>query len=168
MGESENGGCYFRVRDLTKWTACREATVMLMQQLPRLVDSYWCIGSGLPRSGPIARGMFQMAYDDGLAHRIRESLGDRPRIEEKEMFGGIAFMLDGNMCCGVIDDKLMARVGPDAYESALEEPYARPMDFTGRSMRGFVYVEPAGISEEDALVAWIDRCIEFAESLPAK
>lgn len=109
-----------------------------------------------------------MTYDDGLAYRIREILADRPGVAEKEMFGGIAFMLDGNMCCGVIDDKLMARVGPDAYDAALEEPHARPMDFTGRPMRGFVYVAPAGISEEDVLASWVDRCVEFATSLPTK
>lgn len=109
-----------------------------------------------------------MTYDDGLAHRIREALGDRMGLEEKEMFGGIAFMLDGNMCCGVIDDKLMARVGPDSYDEALEEPHASPMDFTGREMRGLVYVAPRGIAEDDDLENWLDRCVAFASSLPAK
>lgn len=109
-----------------------------------------------------------MTYDDGLAHRIRQRLDDRPGITEKQMFGGLAFMLDGNMVCGVLDDSLMARVGPDAYEDAIEKPHAREMDFTGRSMKGLVFVDPAGISEDNALGDWLERCLSFAESLPAK
>ena len=109
-----------------------------------------------------------MTYDDGLAHRIRETLGDRPGLEEKKMFGGIAFMLDGNMVCGVVDDSLLARVGPDAYEEALEEPHAREMDFTGQPMTGIVFVDPAGLMEDADLTEWIDWCLEFVESLPAK
>lgn len=109
-----------------------------------------------------------VTYDEGLAHRIRERLGDRPGITEKQLFGGLAFMLNGNMVCGVVDDSLMARVGPDAYEEALGEPHAREMDFTGSPMKGMVFVDPAGISEDDALDDWIERCLAFAESLPAK
>lgn len=109
-----------------------------------------------------------MTYDEGLAHRIREQLRDHTGITEKQMFGGLAFMLDGNMVCGVLDDSLMARVGPDAYQEALEEPHAREMDFTGRPMKGLVFVDPAGIAEDDALDDWIERCLAFAESLPAK
>ena len=109
-----------------------------------------------------------MTYDDGLAHRIRESLGGRPGLTEKEMFGGIAFMLHGNMVCGVVDDSLIARVGPDAYEDALEEPHARPMDFTGRPMRGMVFVDPPGLASDDAFESWLERCLDFAVSLPEK
>lgn len=109
-----------------------------------------------------------MTYDDGLAHRIRGTLGDRPGLDEKELFGGIAFMLDGNMVCGVVDDAFMARVGADAYDDALAEPHAREMDFTGRPMTGLVFVDPPGVAEDDALESWVDRCLAHAESLPAK
>jgi hypothetical protein len=109
-----------------------------------------------------------MTYDDGLAHRIRETLGDRPGLTEREMFGGLAFMLHGNMVCGVLDDALMARVGPDAYDHALDEPHARPRDFTGRPMRGLVFVDPPGPISDEAFQTWLGRCLDFAESLPAK
>jgi TfoX/Sxy family transcriptional regulator of competence genes len=109
-----------------------------------------------------------MTYDDGLAHRIRNTLGDRPTLEEKQMFGGLAFMLDGNMVCGVVDDALMARVGKDAYMDALAEPHARAMDFTGREMTGFVFVDPPGFATAAELDDWIERCLEFVETLPAK
>lgn len=109
-----------------------------------------------------------MTYDDGLAHRIRTVLDDRPGVTETEMFGGIAFMLSGNMVCGIIDESLVARVGPDAYDDALEEPYVRPMDFTGHPMRGLVYVDPPGLVSDESLERWLDRCVAFAESLPEK
>lgn len=113
-------------------------------------------------------GAPSMTYDEGLAHRIRKRLRDRNGIAEKQMFGGLAFMLDGNMVCGVLDDALMARVGPDAYEDALEKPHAREMDYTGRPMTGLVFVDPAGIAGDDALEEWINQCLAFAESLPEK
>ena len=109
-----------------------------------------------------------MTYDEGLAERIRSILRDEHGVTEREMFGGLAFMVDGNMACGVIDESLMARVGPDAYDDALEERHVRPMDFTGRPMRGMVFVDPAGITADTALRDWIDRCLGFARSLPAK
>ncbi|MFC6864522.1 TfoX/Sxy family protein [Halomicroarcula sp. GCM10025817] len=109
-----------------------------------------------------------MTYDDGLAHRIRESLGDRPGLSEQEMFGGIAFMTRGNMVCGVIDDALLARIGPETYDDALDEPHVRPMDITGREMRGLVLVDPPGLTADEAFETWLDRCLSFAESLPAK
>ena len=109
-----------------------------------------------------------MPYDDGLAHRIRTMLGDRAELEEREMFGGLGFMLAGNLVCGVHGDKLLALVGPDAYEDALEEPHARPMDLTGRPMRGLVFVDPPGIASDEDLRDWVDRCRRFAESLPPK
>ena len=108
-----------------------------------------------------------MAYDEGLAQRLREALTDQP-VKEKKMFGGIAFMLQGNMCCGVNDDELMARVGPEAYEESLAQPHARPMDFTGRPLKGYIYVAPAGFEDDEELQAWVDRCVRFARSLPAK
>ena len=109
-----------------------------------------------------------MPYDDGLAHRIRRILGDRSDLEEREMFGGVGFMVAGNLVCGVHDDKLLARVGPEAYEDALEEPHARPMDFTGRPMRGLVFVDPPGVATDEDLHDWVERCRSFAESLPPK
>ena len=108
-----------------------------------------------------------MTYGDGLAERIRSILRDESGVTEREMFGGLAFMLDGNMVCGVIEDSLMARVGPDAYEDALEKHHVRPMDFTGRPMRGMVFVDPPGIAADEALENWVDRCMAFARSLPA-
>ena len=109
-----------------------------------------------------------MAYDKGLAQRLRGALEERDDIVEKKMFGGIAFMHRGHMCCGIVDQLLMARVGPDAYDNALQQPHAREMDFTGRSMKGFVYVDPPGFGEGAALTDWLDRCIAFTSSLPAK
>ena len=109
-----------------------------------------------------------MAYDDGLAQRIREVLDDRDDVTERKMFGGIAFMLGGNMCCGVVGDALMLRVGPNAYDDCLALPHAREMDFTGKSMRGMLYVGTGGIEEDGDLAAWVSRGVAFAGSLPAK
>lgn len=109
-----------------------------------------------------------MAYDESFADRIRQALSHRDDIIEKKMFGGIAFMLSGNMCIGVNGERLMARVGPSRYEEALSRPHAGQMDFTGKPLKGFVYVEPAGFATASALAGWLDTCIEFAASLPAK
>ena len=109
-----------------------------------------------------------MSFDKGLAQRIRDVLLDQDGLVEKRMFGGIAFMVYGNMACGVVREDLMVRVGPDAYEGALGQPHARPMDFTGRPMRGMVYVDGAGLEEEDDLAAWVLRGVNFAMSLPPK
>ncbi len=109
-----------------------------------------------------------MPYDDGLAHRVRQALADEPGLEEREMFGGLGFLLEGNMVCGIVGDSLVARVGPDGYEAALEEPHAREFDFTGREMRGWVYVDPAGLTEDEALEAWLERCLSFVGTLPPK
>lgn len=109
-----------------------------------------------------------MAYDEGLAQRIREALDDREDVSERKMFGGLAFMVGGNMCVGVVDEDLMARVGPDAYDESLEEPDAREMDFTGRPMRGLIYVAARSIEEDARLGFWLARALAFAGSLPAK
>ena len=109
-----------------------------------------------------------MAYDEGVAERVRSAVKRSPGVVEKRMFGGIAFMVRGNMCCGVIGDRLMVRVGPKGYETALSRPNARAMDFTGRPMRGLVYVEPAGFASAGDLKSWIRMSMEFALSLPAK
>ncbi len=83
-----------------------------------------------------------MAYDEKLAGRVRLLLKGRKGISEKRMFGGLAFMLGDRMCCGVLKEDFVARIGPEAYESALDEPHVRPMDFTGRPIKGYVYVGP--------------------------
>jgi hypothetical protein len=108
-----------------------------------------------------------VAYDERLADRLRALLAPHG-VDERRMFGGLAFLLGGNMCCGVVGERLMVRVGPDAHASCLEMPHCRPMDFTGRPSRGMVYVEPAGLADEPALAAWVGRGIAFASSLPAK
>jgi TfoX/Sxy family transcriptional regulator of competence genes len=108
-----------------------------------------------------------MAYDEGLAERIRLVLDER-RVVEKKMFGGLAFMLRDYMCCGVIDDRLMARVGPENYEAALARPHVSKMDFTGRPMKGYVYVEPDGVADDDDLRDWVEKCAAFVATLPPK
>ena len=109
-----------------------------------------------------------MAYDEGLAERVQAILGDDPGIDHRKMFGGIAFMLDGNMAVGIVGEDLMVRVGPDAWADALAQPGAREMDFTGRSLKGFVYVDGEGTAEDHDLRAWVQRGLAFAGSLPPK
>ena len=109
-----------------------------------------------------------MAYDEKVAQRLRTAFAGRADIVEKKMFGGIAFMHRGNMCCGIVGDTLMARVGPSQYQEALARPHAREMDFTGKPLKGFVYVDPPGFSDDGELRRWIGMCEEFTASLPAK
>ena len=109
-----------------------------------------------------------MAFDEGLAERIREHTESDRSISERKMFGGLCFMSGGNMSFGVLGSEIMVRVGADAYAAALELPHAREMDFTGRSMRGMVYVDADGISEDDDLQAWLQRGLIYARSLPPK
>jgi TfoX/Sxy family transcriptional regulator of competence genes len=109
-----------------------------------------------------------VAYDEALAERVRLLLEGHEVVVEKKMFGGLAFMLNGNMCCGVLKDELILRLGPEGGDLALDEPHTRPMDFTGRPMSSFVVVTPPGIESDDALEAWIDRAVDYASSLPPK
>jgi TfoX/Sxy family transcriptional regulator of competence genes len=109
-----------------------------------------------------------MAYDEKLAARIRAQLAGRRGVSERRMFGGLAFLLRGNMLCGVVGDDLMVRVGAEGYEAALARPHAREMDFTGRPMKGLLYVEPGGVATARQLRAWLDRGLAFVGSLPAK
>ena len=109
-----------------------------------------------------------MAYDEGIAERLRELFVDRPAVTEKQMFGGLAFMVRGHMLAGIIGESLMARVGPDEYAVALKRPFAREMDFTGKPMKGYVYVDPAGFESDADLMQWVDLCLRFNASLPAK
>ena len=100
-----------------------------------------------------------MAYDEKLAERIRVALRGRAGIEERRMFGGIAFLLDGRMFCGVVKDELMVRVGRERHDEALQHPFVRPMDFTGRPMRGMVFVGPSALRGRD-LDRWVDRGVD--------
>lgn len=109
-----------------------------------------------------------MAYDEGLAERIRDFLQTRDGVREKKMFGGLCFMVTGHMCCGIVGEKFMARVGPDNYEESLTRPHVTEMDFTGKPMKGMIYVAPGGIAEDEELSGWLDLCLEFVKSLPPK
>ena len=109
-----------------------------------------------------------MAYDDALAERVREQLAAEPAISEKAMFGGLAFLLEGNMAVGLSGDELMVRVGADASDDALARPHTRPFDMTGRPMKGWILVAPEGVAEDDDLAAWVARGVDFARSLPPK
>ena len=109
-----------------------------------------------------------MAYDEVLAQRAESLLGGQPGFATKKMFGGLTFMVRGHMCCGVVKDDLMVRVGPDQSDEALSQPHARPMDFTGRPMDGFIYVEAEGLASDADLAAWIDRALTFNSTMPSK
>ena len=109
-----------------------------------------------------------MAYDGGLAQRIRDHLDDEPDMVEKAMFGGVGFMVRGNMAVGVHGDGLIVRVGPERYEQALGRPHVTVFDMTGRPMKGWVVVEPAGCASDQMLGDWVARGLAFARSLPPK
>ena len=109
-----------------------------------------------------------MAYDESLATRVKEILSVRADVAERKMFGGLAFMLAGNMCCCVTESGLIVRVGSEGYEEALALPHAGLMDFTGRPMRGWVLVRPGGLTSHAGLNEWVTRGIEFAATLPRK
>ena len=109
-----------------------------------------------------------MAYDEGLATRVRDLLGDRPGLVEKKMFGGLAFLLYGNMACGVRGDDLMVRMAPDASDAALAEPGVRPFDMTGRPMKGWLLVSADAHAEDDDLRRWVGRGLSYAGSLPPR
>jgi hypothetical protein len=108
-----------------------------------------------------------MAYDEALAGRVRAILGARTDVREQRMFGGLTFMVRGNMCCGVHGDDLIVRLDPDLHAAALERPHARPMDLTGRPLRGFVMVRPAGLTG-GSLRRWVHEAVARAEALPPK
>lgn len=109
-----------------------------------------------------------MAFDEGLAERLRDEFRERHDIAEKRMFGGLAFMLHGHMCVGIVDDTLVVRVGAERYEEALRRAHARPMDFTGRPLTGFVMVAPPGFESDADLSRWVGRALRFNASLPPK
>jgi len=109
-----------------------------------------------------------MPYDDTLAGRVRDILEESGPIEDRKMFGGLTFMRNGRMCCGVLRDDLVVKLSPDRAAELLVEPHVRPMDFTGRPMPGMLYVGPGGTSDEQALRRWVAEATSFADSQPVK
>ena len=109
-----------------------------------------------------------MAYDEKLAERMRRALAGKRKVTERQMFGGLAFLVDGKMFTGIIKTELMARVGPERYDDVLKESHVRPMDFTGRPMAGYVFVAPQGCRTSVTLERWIQWSLEYVSCLPAK
>lgn len=110
-----------------------------------------------------------MAFDEKLAARIRKTLGKRTGITEKQMFGGIGYLLNGNMCCGVHGQEMIVRIHPSDTEGALQLPHTRVFDLSGgRPMKGWILVQPAGLTRTAALAKWVDSAVKYAASLPAK
>jgi TfoX/Sxy family transcriptional regulator of competence genes len=110
-----------------------------------------------------------MAFDQELARRVRDVVAEAGHEPvEKKMFGGLAFMHDGHMFCGVVKDALMVRLGTGAAEQALGRPHVRPMDFTGRTMKGMVFVDPGGTAADQELAGWVEQALAFVANLPAK
>src|SRR5690242_15573945 len=109
-----------------------------------------------------------MAFDASLAQRIRAALARKRNIEEKKMFGGIGFLLNGNMLVGVWKNSLIARLGPEQGEEALREPHVKVFDITGKPMKNWILVEPEGVVEDEQLKGWIERAVKFVGKLPKK
>src|ERR1041385_934756 len=109
-----------------------------------------------------------MAVDEDLAARVRELFERQKGAVEKKMFGGVCWMLHGNICVGVWKDSLIARVGAADTAAALDEPHTRPFDITGKAMTGWVLVDPVGVDSDDDLAAWVQRAVDFVTTLPAK
>jgi TfoX/Sxy family transcriptional regulator of competence genes len=102
-----------------------------------------------------------MAYNEQLGDRIREALSRMPDLEEKEMFGGLCFMVNGKMCMGVMKDEMMCRIDPEHYEDLVEKPGCRPMAFTGRPMKGMVLVDENAVRNKKDMEFWVEQCLEF-------
>ncbi len=109
-----------------------------------------------------------MPFDQTLATRIRKVLAVRTDTVEKQMFGGLCFMIRGHMACGLVGSSLMVRLDPQTADRLADEPHVRPMDFTGRPMRGYLYVDTEGLTTPRSLGQWIDRCVVSAEARPRK
>ena len=109
-----------------------------------------------------------MAYDEGLAQRARELLEEKPGFVEKKMFGGIGFLLRGNMACGIIREDLIVRVGSERYKASLKLPYTRKFDMTGKPMTGWIMVSSEGYERDEDLLKWIQQGVHYALSLPPK
>ena len=109
-----------------------------------------------------------MAYDEMLAARIKEQIREIPGFSEKKMFGGIGFLIDGNMACGVHRNQMIVRLGMEQYKEAMAKPTVKTFDLTGKPMKGWITVAPEGCATEDDLKRWIDQSVAFAQSLPSK
>jgi hypothetical protein len=109
-----------------------------------------------------------MAFDSALAARVRAQLGQRPGLVEKKMFGGLGFLLNGNMCCGVHGNEMIIRLAPEQTDEALRRPHTRVFDLSGRPMKGWILVQPEGLATDAALAKWVQTGVEYAESLPPK
>jgi TfoX/Sxy family transcriptional regulator of competence genes len=109
-----------------------------------------------------------MAYDLNLAQRIRQVLAGQPGLVEKKMFGGVGFLIRGNMACGVHGNDLIVRLGAERYPQALAQPHTRPFDMTGRPMQGWVMVAPEGAASDHDLREWVSQGTAFAATLPPK
>ena len=109
-----------------------------------------------------------MAYDVHLADRIRSILKSGGEFSERKMFGGLAFMVNGHMCCGVLKTDLVLRLTPEEADAALREPHTRPMDFTGKPMKSMIYVSAIGTDSDQALAAWVESAVKLARSVPEK
>jgi TfoX/Sxy family transcriptional regulator of competence genes len=109
-----------------------------------------------------------VAYDEDLAQRVRDVLSARADVSERKMFGGIAFMVGGNMACGVLGEDLIVRLDKEESEKALAEDGVRPFDFTGKEMKGIVYVSPERASDDAGLAEWVEAGADYATSLPPK
>jgi TfoX/Sxy family transcriptional regulator of competence genes len=121
-----------------------------------------------PRSGADCSDRYYgyVPYDEALASRVRAALATQPGVEEKKMFGGLSFMVGGKMCCGVLKDQLVVRVGSERYDEALAQPHTRPFDFTGRPSTGMVYVAGEGLGDHRVLEKWLRRALDVAASTP--
>jgi len=102
-----------------------------------------------------------MAYDEKLAGRVRKLLSSKRNVAEKKMMGGLTFMVNNKMCVGILKDELMARIDPEVYESALKRKGCREMDFTGRPMKGFVFIGPDGTKSKKDLEYWMNQALDF-------
>ena len=109
-----------------------------------------------------------MPYNEAVADRVRRTLARRKGVTEKKMFGGLSFLVNGHMACGVLRDDIVLRLAPEVASEALGDPNVREMDFTGRLMKGLVYLEPAGYASAADLKGWIEKAIKHARSLPPK
>jgi TfoX/Sxy family transcriptional regulator of competence genes len=109
-----------------------------------------------------------MAFDEGLAERIRETVGAEPGLEEKKMFGGIGYLVNGNLAVGIHGDELIVRMGPSVPDEVLAAPHVRPFDITGKPMKGWLLVDQAGLEDDAAFRDWVERGLTFARSLPPK
>jgi hypothetical protein len=136
-------------------------------------DTFYLQSYNCPKSHEVENEMEQweeddMAYDEVLAERVSAALGDMPQLEAKKMFGGVGYLVSGNMAVGVHKDKLIVRVGHEGFEEKMSMPHTVPFDITGKAMKGWLMVVQQGVESEDDLKYWIDQGVDFAQSLPPK